>query len=111
MARRVAENLAVASAVHERRQPADFEVRATLDEHVRLVQHPNKTRPRIDEVRVFRTLGNGSDFHFVSADVFGDGTKVRQRCDDVERRSGREHDSKETESGKKPFHISWKCNG
>ena len=46
----------IARVLQERRQPADLELRATVDEHVGLAQLDDEARPRIDEVRIFGRL-------------------------------------------------------
>ena len=84
VARRVGQDFGIASAIDQGWEPADFQLRAALDQQIGFVEQADKTRPGIDEMRILRPLGNGGDSDLVAADFLGDRPKIRQRGHDIQ---------------------------
>ena len=74
----------IARVLQERRQPADLELRATVDKHVGLAQLDDEAGPRIDEVRIFGRLRQDGDVDIVAADLARDRSEVGQSRDDID---------------------------
>src|SRR5438093_6005965 len=67
----------------KRRQPAQLEFCAAVDQHIGIAQRYDKAWPRIDKVRIFRCFGQNREVDLVSADFTGERAEVRQSRDDV----------------------------
>ena len=98
IARRAHLNLRVPALLNQRRQPADFELAADADQHVRLLQLEDEAGLRLDEVRILIALGHRVDGDVVAADLARDRREILGRRHDVElalraRRSACEHRS------------------
>jgi hypothetical protein len=98
-ARRAGEDLGVARPVEQRRQPADFQLGAALDEHVGAVEGNDLTGARVDEVRILRRFGDGGDGDLGAADLAGDGAVFGSRGDDIERGAGRQRRAEQDGGG------------
>ena len=70
--------------MQERRQPADLEFRAAIDQHIGRAQWDDETRARIDEVRIFRRLSQSRDLDFVVANFARERCEIGQGGDDFE---------------------------
>ncbi len=89
------QDLPVASAIDERRQPADFQLKPPLEQDIRFIQGGDVAWPGIDEVRVFGPPREARDLYLVAANLFSDGTEIGESRNHVElclgRRRGKKH--------------------
>ena len=74
----------VAGLVDQRRQPADLEVEAVLDQNVGFVQRDDEARLRLNVVGILVRLADAGDVDAIAADVARDGREIGQRGDDLE---------------------------
>jgi hypothetical protein len=86
------QDLRVARAALERRQPARLELEPDRHEHVGLVELQHEARLGVDEVRILRRQRERGDRHLVAAHLAGERGEVRHRGDDLDlrRRGGAE---------------------
>jgi hypothetical protein len=78
-------NLAVAAAVDERREPADLHLASNHDEQIGPAHLENKTRFRIDEMRILTALREPDDRDPVTTDLACKRRQVLGRCDNANR--------------------------
>src|SRR5205085_6123287 len=74
----------IARVLEKRRQPADLEFGAAVDQYVRVAQRNHKTRTRIDEVRIFSRLRQNDDVDLVSANFSRERTEIGKSGDNVQ---------------------------
>ena len=77
-------DLRIARVLQERRQPADLQLGAAVDQHIGVAQLNDEARTRIDEVRILGRFRQDADVDFVAADFAGERAEIRQGGDDVE---------------------------
>ena len=75
--------LGVARAREQRRQPADFQFRAALDERIGPVELHDEAGLGVHEVRVFRGPRERGDLDLVAADFLRDSREVRRGDDNI----------------------------
>ena len=79
-------DLGIARVLEEWGQPANFEFRATFNEHIGRPQLHDKARTRIDEVRILRRLRHHGHVNFVAANRTRDRTEIGKSGNNVELR-------------------------
>ena len=77
-------DLWIARVLQERRQPADLQLRAAIDQHVGAPQCNDETRTRIDEMRIFGWFRHDGHVDFVAANFARERAEIGQRRDDFE---------------------------
>ena len=77
-------DLRVARILQERRQPADLQLRAAIDQHIRAPQLHDETRARIDKVRILRRFGQDRNADVIAANFARERAKIGQSGDDVD---------------------------
>ena len=76
-------DLRVARVLEERREPADLELGAPIDEHVGFAQFHDEARPRVDEVGIFGRFREDGDVDILSADLARERSVIGKGGDDV----------------------------
>ena len=77
-------DVVVAALIEQRRQPADLQLQANDFEQIGVLQKKQKTRFRLDEVRVLIALADGDDLDAIAADFTGDRRRIFRRRDDFQ---------------------------
>src|SRR5207248_2521588 len=72
-------DLRIARVLQERRQPADFEFGAAIDQNVRIAQRNDETWTRVHEVRIFSWFRQNNEIDFVATDFACERAEIWKR--------------------------------